>query len=62
MRRNLFPVALRVELASIFPRWICYVSSPYPHRYFKGFKTHAEMWAWLSKYGYQWDTVSRAGL
>lgn len=57
MKRAIFPATLHVELTSIFPRWICYVSSPYPHRYFRGFKTHAELWAFLHKYGYQWGSI-----
>lgn len=56
-KRQVFPSTLKVELTSIFPRYVCYVSSPYPHRYFKGFKSHTELYAWIAKHGYLWSDV-----
>ena len=49
------PTALTVELNCIFPRWRCYVTD---HKgtanggFLKYFSTHADMYAWLARHGY----------
>lgn len=53
-RTKKLPETLSVELMSLFPRWICYVFKPQPDGkgFFKGFKTHRELYDWLSKHNY----------
>jgi hypothetical protein len=54
MTRHL-PERLHVELNSIYPRWTCYVRDEKGTAnggFFRGFRTHADMFAWLTKHGY----------
>lgn len=49
------PAQLTIEPTCIFPRWICNITDNKGTAnggFWKGFKTHAEMSAWLGKNGY----------
>ena len=49
------PNALHVEMNSVYPRWPCYVHDGIGTAnggFWKGFRTHSAMWAWLTKHGY----------
>ena len=53
--RTKLPAALTIDLNCIFPRWRCSVSDgkcTLNGGFLKRFRTHAEMWAWLTKHGY----------
>jgi hypothetical protein len=53
------PPHLQVSLNCVFPRWSCYVTDGVGTAhggFWKGFKTPAEMFAWLTGHGYaRWD-------
>ena len=60
MTRKL-PEELRVELNSLYPRWPCYVHDSRGTAnggFFRGFKSHAELYGWIEKHGYQWFSGS----
>lgn len=49
------PSTLYVEMTSVFPRWVCYVTDRRGTAnggFFRGFRSHADMWAWLDKHDY----------
>lgn len=49
------PATLIVEMTCLYPRWICSVSDNIGTAnggFWKGFRTHAEMFAWLDKRSY----------
>jgi hypothetical protein len=55
MTRPARPAELTVHLNCSLPRWTCYVTDGKGTAnggYWKGFRSHAEMDAWLAKHGY----------
>jgi hypothetical protein len=49
------PASLTVNLNCPYPRWTCYVTDGRGTArggFWKGFRSHAEMRAWLARHGY----------
>jgi hypothetical protein len=50
------PATLTVEMTCLYPRWICSVSDNIGTAnggFWKGFRTHADMWTWLDRHSYK---------
>ena len=59
------PEALTVDLNLPYPRWICSVSDGIGTAnggFLKRFKTHAELYAWMDRHGYTWNTAIPHGV